>query len=320
MHKIGNIKLKNQLILAPMAGVNCTAFRLLCKEYGAGLVTTQMFHSDLISTLYQKEETKFENLLGISEKERPISIQIVGSNPESIKKATLILNKYADIIDFNLGCPDKDILANKSGAFFSKHPEQIEKSLKPVIENSKKPVTAKIRLGWNKDLITVQKQVKILEGLGVDAITIHARTAKQKYQGDADWSYIKEIKQKSKVPIIGNGDIFKPGTAKSRLEQTKVDFLMIGRGALGNPFIFERTNYLLKHKESRQEPTSEEKEKAFSRFAELYQQQKPQFKLSEFKQHAMWFTKSVKSARKTRNIIMNTEDYDKIVGLVENSF
>ncbi len=320
MHKIGNLKLKNQLILAPMAGVNCTAFRLLCKEYGAGLVSTQMFHCDLISTLYKEDKNKLEILLGISKQEHPVSIQIVGSNPKNIKQSTIILNKYADIIDFNLGCPDKNILANKAGAFFSKHPEQISKVIKPIIENSKKPVTAKIRLGWNKDNITIEKQCKILEDLGINAITIHARTTKQKYQGTADWDYIKKIKEKFNTKIIGNGDIFKPGTAKSKIEQSKVDFLMIGRGSLGNPFIFERTNYLLKHNKNKPGTTKKEKQEAFLKFAKLYKQYKEQFKLPEFRQHAMWFTKSVKNARQLRNQIMNIEDFDKIVEIVKNSY
>ena len=318
MDKIGNLKLENNLILAPMADINCSAFRLLCKEYGAGLVSTQMFHCDLIANLYEKDREKFEVMLGVSDKERPLSIQIVGSNPENIKKATSILNNYADVIDFNLGCPDKSILANKSGGFFSKHPEQIEMVMKPILENSKKPVTAKIRLGWNNDLITVNEQVKILEDLGVDAITIHARTVKQKYQGNADWDYIKEIKQTSKVKIIGNGDINKPGTAKARLEQTKADFLMIGRAALGNPFIFERTNYLLGTGKNKEEPSKGERLKAFLRFVELYKQNKGQFKLSEFKQHSVWFTKSIEGAKRIRNEIMGTDDYEKIVGLVKD--
>ncbi len=317
MYKIGNVKLDNQLILAPMADVNCPAFRMICKEHGAGLISTPMFHCDLISGLYEKDKPKFEKLLGINDKERPISIQIVGSNVENIKKATLILNQYADIIDFNLGCPDKNLLANKSGGFFSKHPEQIEKAIKPVIENSKKPVTAKIRLGWNNELITADKQVKILEDLGVNAITIHARTVKQKYQGTADWDYIKKIKQNSKTKIIGNGDIDKPGTAKARLEQTKVDFLMIGRAALGNPFLFERTNHLLKTGKNKPEPTKEEKKKTFIRFAELYNKEQ---KLCEFKQHAMWFTKSIKGAKQLRNKIMSLEDLKQITELVKDNF
>jgi tRNA-dihydrouridine synthase B len=320
MHKIGNVILNNQLILAPMAGVNCTAFRSLCKEYGAGLVTTQMFHCNSIPVLYKEDKNKLNNLLGISKDEHPISIQLVGSNPENLAESTKILNNYADIIDFNMGCPDKDILANKSGGFLSKHPEQIEKLIKPIIENSKKPVTAKIRLGWNNNNITMKKQIKILEDLGVQAIAIHGRTVKQKYQGKADWDLIKQAKEIANIPIIGNGDITEPGTAKLRLEQTKVDFVMVGRAALGNPFIFQQINYLLKNNKNCQKPTNQDKQKAFLRFAELYKQNKEQFKLSEFRQHAMWFTKSIKCAKKTRNSVMQLEDYDKIVKLVSTSY
>jgi tRNA-dihydrouridine synthase B len=320
MFKIGNVKLENQLILAPMAAVNCSAFRLLCKEYGAGLITTQMFHCNIISTVYNEDKPKFERLLGINKEEKPLSIQIVGSDKEKIKESTLILNDYADIIDFNLGCPDKDILASKAGSFFSKHPEQIPKVIKPIIENSKKPVTAKIRLGWDEKTITLFEQIKILNDLGVSAIAIHGRTAKQGYQGKANWGLIKQAKEKSNIPIIGNGDIFKPGNAKAMLDQTKCDFVMIGRGSLGNPFIFEKTNYLLKTGKNKPEPTKEEKQKAFLRFAELYKNAPAQFSISEFKNHAMWFTKSTQGASFTRNEITKTDDFEKIVELVKNSF
>ena len=318
MLKIGSQKLENRLILAPMAGVNCTAFRLLCKEYGAALTTTQMFHCDSIPVL--EKENKLKTLLGITDKEKPVSIQIVGSNPKTIKESTLILNKYADIIDFNLGCPDKHILANKAGAFFSKHPEQISKTIKPIIENSKKPTTAKIRIGWNNENITLFKQIKILEDLGIDAVTIHGRTAKQGYSGTANWDYIKKAKEKLNIPLIGNGNIIKPGNAKANLEKTKVDFLMIGRASLGNPFIFERINHLLKQGNNKPEPTKEERKKAFLRFAEIYKKHKAQFKISEFRQHAMWFTKSIQGARKLRNQIMTKEDFDEIVDDVKSIF
>jgi tRNA-dihydrouridine synthase B len=320
MFKIGNVKLKNRLILAPMAGVNCTAFRVLCKEYGAGLVCTQMFHCNSIPVLYDSDKKKFEKLIGVCEDERPVSIQLVGSDPDLIKESTLILNKYADIIDLNLGCPDKDILANKSGAFFSKHPEQISKVVGPIIENSKKPVTAKIRVGWNADKITAFEQCKILEELGVDAVAVHGRTVKQGYSGQADWGIIKEIKSKFNFKVIGSGDIFKPGDGKAKLEKSKVDFLMIGRGALGNPFIFDRLNYLLENGKNKQDPSISDQKKAFLRFSELYKSNKEQFKISEFRQHAMWFTKGIRSAKKLRNEIMNIEDFNKIVDAVGKGF
>ena len=318
MFKIGNVKLENQLILAPMAGVNCPAFRVLCREYGAGLVYTQMFHVDSIPIL-QKED-RLDKMLGIKEEEKPVTIQLVGNKQESISESTRIIERYADIIDFNLGCPDKDILATRSGGFFSKHPKQINKVIKPILENTNKPVTAKIRLGWNNDDITVLEQCKVLEDLGVAAIAIHGRTVKQFYTGKADWDCIKKAKEKANIPIIGNGDIIKPGDAKSMLEKSKVDFLMIGRGCLGNPSIFERINHLLEKGENKTESTNEEKKKSFIRFTELYKKYEEQFKMSEFKTHAMWFTKSVSNARRTRNEIMTNDDLASVVELVENSF
>jgi len=318
MNKIGSLKLENQLILAPMAGVNCGAFMQLCREYGAGLVCTQMFHCDSIVEL--EDQARLKNMLGVSKDLKPVSVQIVGSNAKNIKKSTLILNKYADIIDFNLGCPDKHILANKAGGFLAKHPDQIEKAIKPIIENSKKPVTAKIRTGWNDKEITIFEQCKILNDLGVDAIVIHGRTVKQGYSGNADWDLIKKAKEKFNTKIIGSGDIFKPGDAKAKLEKYKVDFLMMGRGALGNPFLFEQINYLLKNGKNKKEPLLEDRKKAFLRFSELYKKNKEQFKLSEFRQHAMWFTKSVQGARKLRNQIMTIEDFDEIVEAIKNGF
>jgi len=318
MFNIGNVKLENNLILAPMAGVSCSAFRMLCKEHGAGLVCTQMFHVDSIPII--EKEDRFEAMLGIRKEERPISIQLVGNKKESIEDSTKIVEKYADIIDFNMGCPEKNILSTRSGAFFSKHPDQISKVIKPILDNTNKPVTAKIRLGWNDKEITVFEQCKILEDLGVNAIAIHARTTKQGYEGKADWSYIKNAKEKVNIPIIGNGDIFEPGTAKFNLERSNVDFLMIGRGSFGNPFIFDRINYLLKEGKNKQEPTSIERKKAFLRFSNLYKNDKGQFNLSEFKTHAMWFTKKLRSARSLRNTIMTSNNLDEVIKLVVDSF
>jgi len=161
--------------------------------------------------------------------------------------------------------------------------------------------------------------MQILQDLGVNAISIHARTAKQGYSGKANWDYIKQAKEKFNTPIIGNGDIFKPGTAKAMLDYSKSDFIMIGRGCLGNPLIFERTSYLLKTGINKPEPLKEEKKKAFLRFSELYKKNQEQFKISEFKNHAMWFTTGARNSKKIRDLITKTEDFDEIVQLVINS-
>ena len=182
--KIGKVKLDNQLILAPMAAVNCLAFRLLCKEEGAGLVSTAMIVSNQIVANPEKiiERTCF------LKQEKPISVQLLGSDPKINKQATEIVDEYADIIDFNMGCPEKDAIKLKSGAYFIKHPENIEKSIKPIIDNTNKPVTAKIRIGWDENSVNTLQVVKILEDLGVAAITIHGRTKAQGYSGKSDWN------------------------------------------------------------------------------------------------------------------------------------
>ncbi len=320
MLEIGNVKLKNNLVLAPMAGVNCTAFRVLCKEYGAGLVYTQLYDSDGVVSMYNSDRQKFERMLNIAEEERPISIQLVGSNSETMGQAAKILSNYADIIDINLGCPEKDVLAKQAGAFFSKHPEQLKKIVKPVIENSKVPVTAKIRIGWDDKSITVLDSIKILEELGVKAVAIHARTRKQVYSGKADWEWIKKAKENAKIPIIGNGDLFKPGDAKAMIERTKCDFVMFGRGAMGNPFIFDRTDYLLKNGKNKEEVSSAERKKAFLRFVELYKKYTHKEEVSEFKQHALWFVNTIQGSRKMRDKIGTLENFDDIVKFVVKAF
>ena len=314
--KLGNINLDSKLILAPMAGVNCAAFRLICHEYGAGLVSTPM-------TVVDQIIMNAEKIIGrmcFLKKERPISVQLVGSDSKMAAEATKIIEDYANVIDINLGCPEKDILALQAGSFLVKHPDQIKKIVKPVIENTNKPVTAKIRIGWDENSVNTLETVKILEDLGVCAITIHGRTTKQKYTGKADWSQITKAKEKANVPIIGNGDVFKPGTAKAMIEQTKCDFVMIGRGAIGNPFIFRRTNALLENGRNIPEPTENEKGKCFIQFLEYYSEYEKIPKFSELRQHAMWFTKGIGGSRRLRQRLMQAKTVQEIMDMynIEN--
>ncbi len=220
-----------------MAGVNCSAFRLICKEHGAGLVYSPMI---VINQLVANPE-KILEIINPLKKERPLTIQLVGSDTKLMEQAVKIIDEYADIIDVNIGCPEKDILALKAGSFFIKHPEQLKKIIPAAINSTNKPVTAKIRTGWDNNSINTVKVVKQLEDYGVSAITIHARTQKQKYTGKADWNEIKKAKENSNIPIIGNGDITKSEDAKKMIKQTKCDFVMIGRAALGNPYLFKQT-------------------------------------------------------------------------------
>ncbi|MFC1696922.1 tRNA dihydrouridine synthase DusB [Nanoarchaeota archaeon] len=312
MFKIGKVKLENNIILAPMAGVNCGAFRLLCKEYGAGLTTTAMV---VANNLVNNKEQNIKTL-DLTRNEHPISIQLVGNDSNLMGKAAELIEPYADIIDINLGCPEKDILALKAGSFLIKHPEQIEKVISPVISATNKPVTAKIRIGWDENSINTLETVKILEDLGVSAIAIHGRTKSQKYTGKADWNEIKKAKEKSNVPIIGNGDITLPGHAKSMIEQTGCDAVMIGRGAIGNPLIFKSTSYLLNEGKNLDDLNEDDQIQSFFRFCELFEKQERQ-KFSEFRQHAMWFTKGLMGAAKMRKKILSIKRVDKIKRLFE---
>lgn len=307
MLKIGKIRLKNNLILAPMLGVSCNSFRLLCKKYGAGLITIPMIHPD---SLFHQEDK-----LDIINEERPVSVQIVGRDVVKMSKAAMMLEQKADIIDINLGCPDKEILEQKAGAFLIKHPEQIGKMVSKVINSVNCPVTAKIRIGWDNKSINAVEVAKKLEDLGIGAITVHGRTRKQVYSGNANFNVIKEVKEKVNVPVIGNGDVFKPENYKKMLEKTKVDFVMIGRGAIGDPLIFQNClNYANNKKIIKKD--LKQAYKLFLEFLDYYKKYSPRDSISEIRQHAMWFVKGLKYGSFLRNKISrmdNIEDIKKVL-------
>jgi len=309
--KIGNVNLKNPFILAPLDAVNCAAFRLLCKERGAALVYSQMLHSD--GVIGGKDSFK-DRYIDAIDKERPLTIQLVGSKAESMKEATEIIDEYADIIDLNLGCPMPNILALKAGAYFSKHPEQIERILKPILNSTNKPVTAKIRIGWDSHSLNHIKVSKQLEDMGISAIAVHARTKEQGYSGKANWTAIKQVKEKLNIPVIGNGDVFKPEDAESMLKRTDCDAVMIARGAIGNPFIFSQCIDYFKNGKY-DETTKEEMKNEFLKFLKYYDKYQNRERFPEIKQHAAWFIKFIKGAKKLREEIIktnNTEELKKI--------
>lgn len=309
MLKIGNIKLENNLVLAPMLGVNCNAFRLLCKKYGAGLVTTPMIHPD--SLFNQKDK------LDIIKEEKPVSVQLVGKNPEDMAKAASQLEEKADIIDLNFGCPDKEVLANQCGAFLVKHPEQIDKIVSKVIDAVNCPVTAKIRIGWDSKSINAVEVAKKLEDLGIDAVAVHGRTRKQVYSGKADWNVISEVKDNVNIPVIGNGDVFKPEDYVNMLEKTNVDFVMIGRGAIGNPLIFENC-LRLNHRKKFIKKDSGIAYKLFNKFYEYYERYSLRDTFSEIRQHAMWFLKGIKDSANIRNELSKAQTVEEIKKIFEN--
>lgn len=298
--KIGNVKLKNNLILAPMVNVNDTAFRILCKKYGASLVYTEMINANAI---FNKNKATLKKLNFIEE-ERPISVQLFGENIEMLKYASKIAEKSADIIDINFGCPDTKILHQGSGAALLKRPQRIFDIVKTIVDSVSIPVTAKIRL--SKDNIKI---AKLIEEAGTSAIAVHARTPKQGYSGKADWNAIKEIKENISIPVIANGDISSGKDAYDITKLTKCDFLMVGRAAMTNPAIFKEIDYYLKNNK---EDKISNKELFFEyvKIADKYRY--PKFEL--VKRHALNFTSGIRnsvSLRRNLNTVKNIEDLKK---------
>ena len=314
--KIGDVKLDNPLCLAPLLGVNCTAFRLMCHDYGAALVYSPMIHSlGLV-----KAEKNREVWIDFIKEERPLAVQIIGRDPKIMVESLQYIEPRADIIDINFGCPDKNVLGQKMGAYFSKHPEQMSKIVNAVASATEKPVTAKIRIGWDSQHLNQNKAAKIVEDAGAAAIAVHGRTTKQGYRGKANWESIKQVKQKIGIPVIGNGDIWSADDAKRMLEHTGCDMVMIGRGAMGNPYIFKRCKALLTQKKKLPDQNTRQKGQDLLSFIDMYNRVQNRKSFSELKQHAMWFCTGARAASRKRERLMKTTDEEGLVSAVKREF
>ncbi len=302
------------IILAPMAGVNNAAFRLMCRQQGADIVNTAMIHVNSLCA----EPNKVIKSIRFLEREKPISVQLVGNSVSKAKEATKIISDYADYIDINLGCPEDDIIKSQSGAWFMKHPEEMEKFVNAIVSNTNKPVTAKIRTGWEKH--NTMEYIKILENLGLKFITIHARTVEQGYSGKADWSEIKKAVEETETKIVGNGDIFKPGTAKAMKTFTGCEGIMIGRAAVGNPFIFKRTKYLLENDKNMPETSRKEKIEGFLKWMKLYAKHEDNRSFTEIKQQSMWFLKGLDKCKRYKILLGRADDIEEIKDIYEEIY
>ena len=313
--RIGDVVLENEVFLAPMAGVTDLAFRLICKEYGSGLLYTEMINAKALC--YDDEKTK--GMLKIEEEEHPVAVQIFGSEPEFIAGATEILNEHSnEILDINMGCPAPKVVKNGDGSALMKTPQLAAKVIEAAAKKSKKPVTVKFRKGWDDDSINAVEFAKMAEASGAQAITIHGRTRAQYYSGTADWDIIEEIKNVVKIPVIGNGDIVTIEDAINIRKKTGCDAIMIGRGAQGNPWIFNRINHYMKTGEILPEPTSEEKIRtAIKHFNLAIKEDGEYVAVREMRKHLGWYLKGMKKSARLRDEINKLESADEVVGRLE---
>ena len=308
--KIGNVELENNLILAPMAGVTDLPFRKVCKEFGPGLVCTEMVSSKAI--FYDDSKTKL--LMNTEGEKRPISMQIFGSDEETMGYAAKYLSELADIVDINMGCPAPKVVKNGDGSKLLLDIEKAEKVIKAVVKNSTKPVTLKLRKGWDTNNIVAVEFAQMAEKAGVSAITIHGRTRTEMYSGKADLDIIKKVKESVNIPVIGNGDIVDEESALKMFEYTGVDGIMIGRGSFGNPWIFKRIKDFLETGEKLPEVTQQEKLRVIKKHIELELQEKEEITaIREMRKHISWYTKNMPNSSEFRNEINKIEDKDELI-------
>lgn len=314
--KIGNVELKNNLILAPMAGVTNLPFRIVCKEFNPGMVCTEMASSRAI--FYDDSKTK--RLLNTEGEKRPISFQIFGSDEETMGYATNYVSKFADIVDINMGCPAPKVVKNGDGSKLLMDLKQAEKVIKAVVKNSSVPVTLKIRKGWDLNNIVAVDIAKIAEKCGVSAITVHGRTRSEFYTGVADLDIIKQVKESVNIPVIGNGDVVDEESALKMFEYTGVDGIMIGRGAFGNPWIFDRIIYFLETGEKMLEPSKEERLRVMEKHIKLAVKEKGNVAVKELRKHIAWYTKNLKNSSEFRGSINCIESEEELLTKVKEYF
>ena len=313
--KIGNLELKNKVFLSPMAGVTDLPFRLICKEQGCGLLYTEMINGKALC--YDDENTK--KMLKIEEEEHPVAVQIFGSEPEFMGRAAEIMNGYSnEILDINMGCPAPKVVKNGDGSALMKNPKLAEEVLRAVVKNSKKPVTLKIRKGWDDNSVNAVEIAKIAEDCGISALAIHGRTREQFYTGKADWDIIAEIKKNLSIPVIGNGDVFTIEDSINMLDKTGCDAIMIGRGAQGNPWIFKRINHYMNTGEILPEPTLNEKISTAIKHLKLAVEEHGEYvAVREMRKHIAWYLKGLRNSAKLRDEINKIEDYQEVVSKLE---
>lgn len=313
--KIGDVSLKNNLILAPMAGVTDLPFRLLCKEQGAGLLCMEMISAKAI--YFNNKNT--EELLTIDDREPPVSLQLFGSDPDIISEmAKKIENRPFSILDINMGCPVPKVAGNGEGSALMKNPKLVEEIVSKTAKAIKKPVTVKIRKGFDDEHINAVEIARIAESAGAAAVAVHGRTREQYYSGKADWDIIRQVKEAVKIPVIGNGDVTSPEAARQLMETTGCDGIMIGRGAQGNPWIFRQILHWMETGEEESKPDLEEVKAMILRHARMLVEYKGAYTgIREMRKHVAWYTAGYPNSAKLRARVNEIESLEALEHLIQ---
>lgn len=310
MKKIGNVTIENPFVLAPMAGVTDLPFRILCKEQGAGLICMEMISAKAIQ--FNNKNT-FE-LMEIDEREHPISLQLFGSDPDVISEmAKRIEERPFDILDINMGCPVPKVAGNGEGSALMKNPKLISQIVEKTVKAIQKPVTVKIRKGFDEEHVNAVEVAKIIEQSGGAAVAVHGRTREQYYSGKADWDIIRQVKEAVQIPVMGNGDVTDPESAKAMMEQTGCDFVMIGRAVRGNPWIFSRLNHFFRKGERLERPSWSEVREMMLRHARMEIELRGEYTgIREMRKHIAWYTTGMPHSAKLRRNLAEMNTYEDL--------
>lgn len=316
--KIGDVQIDNPFVLAPMAGVTDLPFRKLCKEQGAGLICMEMVSAKAIS--FHNKNT--EALMEIDKCENPVSMQLFGSEPELMARvAAEIEERPFDILDINMGCPVPKVVNNGEGSALLKNPELIVKIVKSVSSAIKKPLTVKIRIGFENEPVDIVEIAKRVEDAGAAAIAVHGRTRQQYYSGTADWDTIRRVKEAVSIPVIGNGDVDSPEKAEALIKETGCDGVMVGRATRGNPWIFRELNHYFETGEKLARPSVEEVREMILRHARMQIDLKGEFTgIREMRKHVAWYTAGMRHSaalRRETNLVSSYEELEQLLGRME---
>lgn len=312
---IGNVELENNVVLAPMAGVTDLPFRLLCKEKGVGLLCMEMVSAKAI--MYNNKNT--DALMAIEEAEKPVSLQLFGSDPDIMSEmARRIEERPFAILDINMGCPVPKVVNNGEGSALMKNPKLAAEIVRKTVNAINKPVTVKFRKGFNDELVNAVEFAKYMEDAGAKAVAVHGRTREQYYSGEADWDIIRQVKEAVTIPVIGNGDIRNANDAIRIQEETGCDGIMIGRAAQGNPWIFEEVLYYMEHGEYKARPSKEEIREMIRKHAYLQLKVKGEYiGIREMRKHVAWYIAGFPGSARLRKEVCEVEKFEDLEALID---